>query len=215
MNVLKPQNPIEKKILSNKEFLTAIKIGKSRQYHLEGTTKAHIIQILEYIEKKYSKKTYYNDLRIIALLHDVGKFAFLEDIPQLYMPKLPYKECKILLLKSQKFKKKYYNKKNIPKELKKYMFTPVHAYVSYVFAKKFLKEDKMLKLILYHDLTMDMMIEYKKTNKYDTKLFKKVFSNIDLNIYLAFLKCDSCNSIDEKTKWIKLKLKNNNINIPK
>jgi len=214
MNVLKPQNAIEKNILSDKEYMTAISIGRPRQGHKEGTIKIHIIQILEYIEQKYSKTKYYTNLRIIALLHDTGKFAFLKEVP-VYMPEVSDKKCKKLLIASQKFKTKYYNTKNVSFELKKYMFTPIHAEASYQFSKKFIKDKELLKLIKYHDLGIDMALTYKDTKICDTKLFKKVFSNIDLNTYLAFVKCDANNRIDITSRWLKSELKNNNIKIPK
>ncbi len=215
MKLLRPQNPIEKKILSNKEFLNTISIGRSRPFHREGTIKNHIIQILKYIEKNYRNTSYYTDLRIMALLHDTGKFAFLKEFLESYMPNVSDKEHKRLLTASAKFKLKYYYASNVSKELKKYTLTPMHAHASYQFAKKFLKDDRMLKLLKYHDLAADIRNLYVKENNYDFKLFKKVFSNIDLKTYLAFLKCDNCNRIDKETKWLKAELKNNNIQIPR
>jgi len=56
----------------------AIKTGKSRKFHREGSVKNHIINILEYIDNKYKSATEYDNLRLLVILHDVGKYASVE-----------------------------------------------------------------------------------------------------------------------------------------
>jgi len=209
----RPIDKLEKKIFSDKEFLTAIKIGKPRKSHDEGTIKMHIIQILGYIDKNYYKTAQYEDLRIIALLHDIGKFAFLEESPDLFIPNLSENKCKKIIEECRKFRKKYYTQKDVPKNMRKYSLTEKHANVSYQFAKKFLKDKKLLELIRYHDLATDIRWEYEDTKKYDAKIFKKIFTHIDLRLYLAFLKCDNCNRVDGTSQWLKTQLDFNKIYI--
>ncbi|MGV8171354.1 MAG: hypothetical protein ACP5OA_01540 [Candidatus Woesearchaeota archaeon] len=211
MRFPKPINIVEKKILRDKEFLTAVKIGRPRNNHDEGTIKMHIIQILSYIDKNYSNTRLYTDLRIIALLHDVGKFAFLEKRPEAYLPITTIKSQKKLIIECRKFEKKYYTQDIFPKNIRRYKYTAQHSYASYQFAKKFLKDQRILKIIRYHDLAVDMKIEYENQKTYDVVLFKKIFSDIDIQLYLAFLKCDNSNRTDKTSGWLQTELKKHHI----
>ena len=211
MKLPKPINKVEEKIIKDKEFLTAIKLGRPRAGHSEGTVGIHVIHIINYIDKNYKNKEYYKDLRIIALLHDIGKFAFLEERRDEYLPKLSENESKKMISECRKFKKKYYLQRSIPKNMRKYNLTTKHAYASYQFAKKFLQNKKILELIRYHDLAQDMKWEYDKTKTYDTKIFKKIFTNINLKVYVKFLECDNCNRIDNTSEWLKKQLKSHKL----
>ena len=104
---LKPVNALEKQIFLDKEFLTAIKTGKSREFHREGSVKNHICDILEYIENKYKSNKEYKNLRLLAILHDVGKFAFLDKYMDIYLPKMICKDQNKFIAASHKFAKKY------------------------------------------------------------------------------------------------------------
>ena len=100
MDPIKPINPSEKKILSDKEFLNAVKIGRPRKNHDEGTTQLQNKNILEYIEKNYKYTPLYENLRFIAHLHDAGKFAFLEHRQDTYLPVLSEEESQKLISES-------------------------------------------------------------------------------------------------------------------
>ncbi|MGV8087182.1 MAG: hypothetical protein ACP5N1_06135 [Candidatus Woesearchaeota archaeon] len=204
--ILKPLNNIEKKILNDKEFLNAIKTGKSRPYHLEGTIKNHIIHILNYIEDNYKSTKEYENLRIIAMLHDIGKFAFLEKYLDNYMPKMNKNERNKFIASSKLFAKKYSIPKNITVTMKQYEYTSEHAYVSYLFAKKFLKNTEILNIIRYHDIALDFMKIHSQTGKYDVVKFKTMFSNLNLNLYLKFVDCDKLGRKDI-VFWLKKELK--------
>jgi|GEM_PF-2759422 len=203
----KPINELEREIFSDEEFLTAIKVGKSRTFHKEGTVKIHIQQILEYIDTRYKSTKYYENLRIIAILHDAGKFALLENLLEIYLPELPAKEQKELIAKSIIFAKKYTVPKNVVRNMEQYKFTSGHASVSYVFAKKFLKNKKLLDIIRYHDIAVDFKSINEKTGAYDAKMFKKIFSKVDLRLFVLFLKCDNCNRQDNISEWLNAQLK--------
>ena len=203
----KPNNIIEKKIFKDKEFLAAISIGKPREFHREGTLKNHVKQILECIDTKYKSTGYYEDLRIIALLHDVGKFTLIEKLPELFLPKISLKEQKKLIAESRIFKEKYAAPKNIRLDMKQYKLTSGHAYRSYIFAKKFLKDKRILDIIRYHDIAVDFRAINDRTGKYDTNKFKKVFSKVDIKLYLSFLECDNCNRKDTISRWLKNQLR--------
>jgi hypothetical protein len=203
-----PINSLEEKIFQDKEFLMAIQIGKPRQNHIEGTIKAHIIHILEYIDKNYYQTEHYEDLRIIALLHDAGKFAFVEKYPDKYIITVSEREKQRLINISKGFIKKYYSD-NISNDMKKYQYTSEHAYASYQFAKKFIKDQRLLKIIRYHDLAVDIKQEYNDTGSYNKALFKEIFTDIDIKTYQAFLKCDNCGRKDTTSKWFNTELKRN------
>ena len=91
--------------------------------------------------------------------------------------------------------------------MKEYQFTSEHSFVSYVFAKKFLKDKRILDTIKYHDMTMDFMLGFRKTGKYDISKFKKIFSKIDLKLNILFIKCDKCDDKDVRIPWMKEQLK--------
>lgn len=206
-DVFRPINELEKRIFSDEEFLTAIKIGKSRAFHKEGTVKNHIQQILKYINTKYKSTKYYEDLRIIAILHDTGKFALLEKLLEIYLPELPAKEQKELIAKSAIFAKKYFAPEDITTNMMQYKFTSGHACRSYSFAKKFLKNRKLLDVIRYHDIAIDFKKIYEETGAYDAKMFKKIFSKVDLRLFVLFLECDNCNRQNNISEWLNVQLK--------
>ena len=71
-DILKPENEIEKNILSDKEFLEGALWGEPRPGHPEGQVIFHIKEVLNNVNK-YSKSHNRNELRLIALVHDTFK----------------------------------------------------------------------------------------------------------------------------------------------
>lgn len=67
------ETPKEKEILSSREFNLAANYGNKRKGHPEGTIGSHIEQILTFIDK-LSNQERRNDLRLLAQLHDLGKY---------------------------------------------------------------------------------------------------------------------------------------------
>jgi len=205
MKLIKPINHVEARILKDKDFLTAIQIGRPRKFHEEGTVGAHITNILDYIEKNYCESKYYEDLRILALLHDIGKITGLERRPDLLQPDMPGEKLTELINDSRKFAKKYQTR--IPANFNKYPITKAHAFHSYKFAKRFIKSKRLLDLIKYHDMALDMLHEYKNTGRYDERTFIDIFSRLDINLYLIFLKCDKCVGKNNVSRWLIKELK--------
>jgi len=205
MKLIKPINHVEARILKDKDFLAAIKIGRPRKSHEEGTVGAHIVLILGYIEKNYRESKYYEDLRILALLHDIGKIVGLEKRPDLLQPDMPKKKLVGLINDSRRFAKKYQTR--IPENLTKYPVTKSHAFHSREFAKRFIKSKRLLDLIKYHDLAYDMLLEYQNTGRYDKRTFINIFSKLDIRLYLIFQKCDNCTRKNEISKWLKEQLR--------
>lgn len=203
----KPINALEKKIFSDREFLIAIQAGRIRQWHTEGTVRNHIIHILRYIDKHYKKHPDYETLRIIALLHDTGKFARLYFRPNNYLPDGSKAQQKKLIAASKAFSKKYRIPPMIAKKIEPYIYTSQHAYTSYLFAKKFLKDRQILEIIKYHDIAQDFKDNERTKKKYDKSKFKKIFLNLDIDIYQIFIKCDKCNHADDLSPWFKKQLR--------
>lgn len=71
--ILKPENDLEKSIISDPEFVTGAGYGKPRPGHPEGQVVYHIREVLDNVEK-YSTPDNRSDLRLIALIHDTFKF---------------------------------------------------------------------------------------------------------------------------------------------
>ncbi len=68
------KNGIEEKIISSEDFKKCKNYGKVRRGHPEGIVGKHIQNILDYIEENYKEDPDYENLRLLALLHDIGKF---------------------------------------------------------------------------------------------------------------------------------------------
>ncbi len=68
------KNEIEERIISSKDFKKCKNYGRIRSGHPEGIVGKHIQNILDYIEENYKEDPDYEKLRLLALLHDIGKF---------------------------------------------------------------------------------------------------------------------------------------------
>ena len=67
-----PENDLEREIVNSNIFKEAISFGYLRDGHSEATVGNHISQILAYIDNQEWDE-YRGDLRLLALLHDLGK----------------------------------------------------------------------------------------------------------------------------------------------
>ncbi len=210
MNI-RPTTPLEKKILNNKVFQEATQIGRPRPWHPEGTIKNHIIQLLRHIDRKYYSKEYYTELRIIALLHDVGKFAKVPQQPALFMPDCSRKKQQEFIRDAEQFRKKYDAPLHIKKKYKAYQYTRGHAYRSYAFARQFVKKKNILDIIRYHDLAHEFMSAEKHTGTYDAALFTQIFSRINIELYTAFLECEHTSRQSNMVSWFTLQLQKHKI----
>lgn len=74
-NIISPINGLETAIVSNAEFIVGASYGKPRRGHPEGKVIYHIQEVLENIQKWYGGDKDYENLRIIAILHDTFKHS--------------------------------------------------------------------------------------------------------------------------------------------
>lgn len=81
-NIVKPINGLETTIISNADFIVGAMYGKPRSGHPEGQVIYHIKEVLANIDKWYSDDDDYEDLRIIALLHDTFKHKVNQNLPK-------------------------------------------------------------------------------------------------------------------------------------
>jgi hypothetical protein len=72
-DIIKPINSLEKSIISDVDFIEGASYGKQRRGHPEGQVIYHIKEVLENIDKYYKDDKDYENLRIIAMLHDTFK----------------------------------------------------------------------------------------------------------------------------------------------
>lgn len=71
--ILKPESELEKRIVSDPEFIEGAGYGKPRKGHPEGQVVYHIREVLDNVEK-YATPENREDLRLIALIHDTFKY---------------------------------------------------------------------------------------------------------------------------------------------
>jgi hypothetical protein len=70
--LLKPETELEKRIVSDPEFIEGANYGKPRNGHPEGQVVYHIREVLDNVDK-FSHERNRANLRIIALIHDTFK----------------------------------------------------------------------------------------------------------------------------------------------
>jgi len=73
-SAIQPENGIESAIIGNADFIAGCSHGKPRSGHPEGQVIYHIKEVLENIDKWYIDDSDYNNLRLIAILHDTFKY---------------------------------------------------------------------------------------------------------------------------------------------
>jgi len=69
---IKPETPLERKIVSSEVFRIGSAHSSNSSNHPERLVSAHIQQILDFIDSRPWEE-YRNPLRLLALLHDLGK----------------------------------------------------------------------------------------------------------------------------------------------
>lgn len=70
--ILKPETELEKRIVSDPDFIEGAGYGKPRPGHPEGKVVYHIREVLDNVDKFSTPETR-ADLRLIALIHDTFK----------------------------------------------------------------------------------------------------------------------------------------------
>jgi hypothetical protein len=73
LNIIKPNNEIETAICNEEDFIIGCNWGQPRKGHIEGQVIYHIKEVLDNINKYYKDDEDYEDLRLIAMLHDTFK----------------------------------------------------------------------------------------------------------------------------------------------
>ena len=73
VKILNPETELERKILSDPEFIRGAMYGKERRGHPEGSVVYHIREVLRNIDKYSEDDEEREKLRLIALIHDSFK----------------------------------------------------------------------------------------------------------------------------------------------
>jgi hypothetical protein len=71
--ILKPESELEKRIISEEDFIVGCDYGRIRPGHPEGKVIYHIREVLDNIDK-LSDQEHRENLRLIALVHDTFKY---------------------------------------------------------------------------------------------------------------------------------------------
>lgn len=81
-NIVKPKNDLERRIISDEDFIEGALFGVPRRGHPEGQVIYHIKEVLDNIDKFYGNDSDYDELRIIALIHDTFKHKVDRNLPK-------------------------------------------------------------------------------------------------------------------------------------
>ncbi|MFA5366345.1 MAG: HD domain-containing protein [Dehalococcoidia bacterium] len=73
-DIVKPESGIEEAIIADPDFTRGAEYGKPRPGHPEGQVIYHIKDVLANIYKYYRDDEDYEDLRMIAIIHDTFKY---------------------------------------------------------------------------------------------------------------------------------------------
>jgi hypothetical protein len=171
------ETALEERIVADSYFLDAIKIGKVRGGHPEGVLGVHIEHILDAVP--LFPDTMREQLRLGALLHDIGKFAEYWK-PHLRPEGINDREHDHLQTRSNRFRQDF----AFPPECKD-EYTPTHALYSWQYAEQFLDDATTLSLIRYHDTAHRLS---RKTHQDD--IYRKYFS-ASPELFVAFAYIDS------------------------
>jgi hypothetical protein len=71
--IVNPINGIETAIVNDADFIAGASYGKPRSGHPEGQVIYHIKEVLENVDKWYGDDEDYDNLRLIAIIHDTFK----------------------------------------------------------------------------------------------------------------------------------------------
>jgi hypothetical protein len=74
IEILKPENDLERKIISDTEFIEGAMYGRPRSGHPEGQIYKHILEVFRNIDIFSISKEERKKLRFIALIHDTFKY---------------------------------------------------------------------------------------------------------------------------------------------
>jgi len=201
-----PLSQLENDILNSKQFQLSLNLGRIRKGHTEGKLITHIKLILNYIEKNFKNDNDYTKLRLIGLLHDIGKLGELINNVEKYMPQNQEQKTRQKYLQaSVKFIKEFGKQPDDG-------YSPAHALYSYEFAKQFLNDKDTLDIIKFHD-TAHRLREFKKNSpdKQINEQINKVFSSLNNTLMLKFMEADNSERDKGIVIWLKEKLWENNI----
>ncbi len=74
IEILKPENELEKRIISDPEFIKGAYYGRPRSGHPEGEIYKHILEVLHNVDIVSTNDIEREKLRIISLVHDTFKY---------------------------------------------------------------------------------------------------------------------------------------------
>ncbi len=187
---------LEDRIKNNEFYQASLPIGKERKGHPEAQLGVHISSILDFIDSHYKDSPYFKELRIIAMLHDVGKLSREEEFGET----VPEDVRRNTTTLREKFIKTF---PLSPEEESE--FIPSHALYSEKLAKSLGITGQTLSIIRYHDSGFKFYKEAAKNeDKYDEGEFKKIFSpdNFDMELYLLFNFSDNNRRDADLTYWL-------------
>ena len=78
---LRPENDLERDVMSSEEWIEGARWGVPRKGHPEGAIIYHIHEVLGNVERKYGDSPIRDKLRIITIIHDTFKHKVDESLP--------------------------------------------------------------------------------------------------------------------------------------
>ncbi len=194
--MIKPINSTEREIINSPEFKRSWDYGKVRPNHPEGNVGRHIEMILEYIEKNYKNDIDYEKLRLLALLHDIGKCKGYTRPHSTNSVEIAKKFINVKVLhKPHTLVWGYFKHPKVPNKPR---------LLSRGKTQGLFDDKELLELILIHDYPWSFFKKWEK-GEFDLSRFISTFRNTNWRLLIKFRYCDNCNRGQEPSDWFKEK----------
>ncbi len=82
LDAIRPETPLEERIVADPEWREGAAWGKPRRAHPEGSVSAHVVEVLEHVDRLAVDERDRGRLRLVALLHDTFKHRVDYDRPR-------------------------------------------------------------------------------------------------------------------------------------
>ncbi len=196
---LMPKGELEHAVLSDPIYMASLDVGKVRKNHPEAEYGHHVRKVLEFVDDNFSGSEFYSELRLVAMLHDVGKLG---DLTEKRMPDCSPIKKEWLADRSEWFQVEYDPMEEYDVDIHaqySHEYAKVNLEGKWAYAAKDIDVSLVLDLVLEHDMAYDAFHE-----GVDLEEFRKRFSGRSEDWYDAMVKfvtADQAGRNEELAEW--------------